>query len=266
MYKKQNKDISQKYPKNKIETKKVVSKDNKVDTANKETLIWGKNSVLDAINSNLNISKIYINENFKKIKIKQNIPVEYVSKAILDQMSNNANHQGYIVAIKSINYSNIEQLIKAKPNIVLALDHIVDPQNLGAIIRTANAAGVKHILLPKDNSAEVNSTALKVASGGFVGINFYKVSSMSATLTKLKNNDYWIYATTLHDNSVNYASVSYPMHTVIVMGNEGSGVSKSVLAVSDQYIHINQYGTVQSLNVSVATGIVLFGYLNNFKK
>ncbi|MFV8468874.1 23S rRNA (guanosine(2251)-2'-O)-methyltransferase RlmB [Mycoplasma sp. SK341A] len=244
--------------------KKTMDKPAKVVS---ETLIWGKNSVMDALNSNLNISKIYVNENFTSFKVdKRSITVEFVPKATLDEMSNNANHQGYIVAIKSINYSDVEQLIKRKPNIVLALDHIVDPQNLGAIIRTANAAGIKDILLPKDNAAEVNSTALKVSSGGFVGMNFYKVSSLSAVLTKLKNNSYWVYSTTLQEGSVDYNTISYPDYTVLVMGNEGSGVSKSVLAVTDQCIHINQYGTVQSLNVSVATGIVVFGYLNSKNK
>ncbi|MFV8479513.1 23S rRNA (guanosine(2251)-2'-O)-methyltransferase RlmB [Mycoplasma sp. T193] len=236
----------------------------KIVKSSNETLIWGKNSVMDALNSNLNISKIYVNENFTSFKVdKRAIPIEFVSKNILDEMSNGANHQGYIVAIKSINYSDVEQLVKRKPSIILALDHIVDPQNLGAIIRTANAAGIKDILLPKDNAAEVNSTALKVSSGGFVGMNFYKVSSLSAVLTKLKNNSYWVYSTTLQEDSVDYNTIQYPEHTVLVMGNEGSGVSKGVLAVTDQCIHINQYGTVQSLNVSVATGIVVFGYLNS---
>ncbi|MHA0272972.1 23S rRNA (guanosine(2251)-2'-O)-methyltransferase RlmB [Mycoplasma sp. 48589B] len=247
--------------KEKFEPKTTASKPNKV---NNETLIWGKNSVMDALNSNLNISKIYVNEAFKNFKVeKRQIEVEFVSKAVLDSMSNNANHQGYIVSIKSVNYSDIDRLVKNKPEIILVLDHIVDPQNLGAIIRTANAAGIKDIILPKDNAAEVNSTALKVSSGGFVGMNFYKVSSLSAVLTKLKNNSYWVYSTTLQEDSVDYTTISYPEHTIIVMGNEGTGVSKSVLSVTDQCIHINQFGTVQSLNVSVATGIVLFGYLNS---
>ncbi|MFV8401106.1 23S rRNA (guanosine(2251)-2'-O)-methyltransferase RlmB [Mycoplasma sp. 005V] len=255
---------SRPFNKERLDNKKPIEKGSKT---NNETLIWGKNSVMDALNSNLNISKIYVNENFNNFQVeKRNLAIEFVSKEVLDQMSNYANHQGYIVAIKSVNYSDVDQLIKRKPNIILALDHIVDPQNLGAIIRTANAAGIKDILLPKDNAAEVNSTALKVSSGGFVGMNFYKVNSLSAVLTKLKNNSYWVYSTTLQDGSIDYSTISYPEYTIIVMGNEGTGVSKSVLSVTDQFIHINQFGTVQSLNVSVATGIVLFGYLNSKNK
>ncbi|WLP85688.1 23S rRNA (guanosine(2251)-2'-O)-methyltransferase RlmB [Mycoplasma seminis] len=249
----------------KTENKPSFVKDKEPVKVSNEVMIWGKNSVMDALQSNLNFSKLLVAEGNKNLELPtpKSLNIQYLAKEELDKLSSNANHQGYILIVKSVNYSDISFLVKRKPELVLALDHIVDPQNLGAIIRTANAAGIKDIIIPKDNAADVNSVALKVASGGFVGMNFYKVSSLSATLSKLKNNSYWVYSTTLSPDSVDYTKVSYATPTVIVMGNEGSGISKSVVSVSDQLIHINQYGSVQSLNVSVATGIVLFGVLNS---
>ncbi|WP_117275002.1 23S rRNA (guanosine(2251)-2'-O)-methyltransferase RlmB [Mycoplasmopsis edwardii] len=232
----------------------------------KELLVCGKNSVIDAYNSDIKIKKILISnkENMKMFDNKK-VLVEVKDNAFLNKLTND-NHQGFVALIEELAYRDIEYLIKNKPNIVLVLDKIQDPHNLGAILRTANASGVKHIIFPKEHSASINSTSLKVSSGGFVGMNFYRVNSLSATITKLKKAGYWIYATALDEQAVPHTKVNYNDPTVIVVGNEGDGVSKSVLSVSDTKVYINQRGSVQSLNVSVATGIILFDYLAKYEK
>ncbi|AKF41511.1 tRNA/rRNA methyltransferase [Mycoplasmopsis canis UF31] len=227
----------------------------------RELIVCGKNSVLDAVKNNLGVKKIIIS-NKENIKLFDNsrLQIEIQDVSFLNKLTKE-NHQGFIAIMNDIVYRDIEYLIKNKPEIVLMLDKIQDPHNLGAIIRTANATGVTNIVLPKENSASINATSLKVSSGGFVGINFYRVNSLSATITKLKKAGYWSYATALDKEAVSLAHVNYNKPSIIVVGNEGDGVSKSVLSVCDSKIYIPQKGTVQSMNVSVATGIVLFDFL-----
>ncbi|WP_338583553.1 23S rRNA (guanosine(2251)-2'-O)-methyltransferase RlmB [Mycoplasmopsis cynos] len=227
----------------------------------KELMLCGKNSVLDAYRNNIKIKKIFIlnPENLKYFDEKS-INIEIKDQKFFNSFTKE-NHQGFIAIINELIYRDLDFLIKNKPSVVLALDKIQDPHNLGAIIRTTNAAGIKDIILSKEHSADINSTVLKISSGGFVNMNFYKVNSLSASLTKLKKSGYWVYATALNENAVPHTNVNYNLPSIIVVGNEGEGVSKSVLSVSDVNVYINQKGTVQSLNVSVATGIILFDFL-----
>ncbi|WP_406614362.1 23S rRNA (guanosine(2251)-2'-O)-methyltransferase RlmB [Mycoplasma corogypsi] len=228
----------------------------------KKLLMCGKNSVIEAIDNGVKIKKLYLaKQEHLKLFSGLKCQIEVLPTHLLNALTNE-NHQGFIAEIEPLSIYDIDYLIKVKPDNILVLDHIQDPHNLGAIIRTANAAGIKDIILPKEKCAELNSTVLKISSGGFVGMRFYKVSSLSATITKLKKHDYWAYATTLDKNALPHTKVSYNKPSILIMGNEGEGVSKSVLSVTDQTIYIEQFGTVQSLNVSVATGIMLFDLIN----
>ncbi|EFF41529.1 23S rRNA (guanosine(2251)-2'-O)-methyltransferase RlmB [Mycoplasmopsis alligatoris] len=229
----------------------------------KKLIMCGKNSVVDAYNNNWPIEKVFLlHEQNKKFFKNAKFPVEVIRKEKMEEWTNE-NHQGFLATIKEINYSNLNSLIIDKPKLVLVLDHIQDPHNLGAIIRSANAAGVKHIILPRDRSAEINSTVIKVSSGGFIGIKFIRVNSVSATINFLKNNNFWVYASALDKKAQAYNQVSYSEQVALIVGNEGNGVSKSTLNMADQKIYIEQFGTVQSLNVSVATGILLFEIIKN---
>lgn len=220
----------------------------------KKTIICGKNSVIDAINSNLSIRKIYL---LKPFSFSKSINYEIITREEMDKITN-LNHQGFIAILEEeFNYYPIDQMIRNKPNIILILDHIEDPHNLGAIIRTANACGVSNIIIPKDRAAQVNSTVLKVSSGGIVNMKIAKSNSLQSTIDKLKKNNYWIYATSI-SNGVAYDKVTYNFPLTIIIGNEGKGVSSTLLKQSDQNLFIPMRGTVQSLNVSVATGIILF--------
>lgn len=220
--------------------------------------ICGRNSVLEAIENNLPIKRVIISEKMKNKNFENlGIKIEYMPLHKIDKLIS-ANHQGYVAELKEFNYFNIDEIYKDKPEKVLVLDHIQDPYNFGAIIRTANASGIKHIIIPKDRSVSITPTVLKVASGGQVGIKIIRVDSLQSTLKKMKDNQFWIYATALDETAIeaNDATFNYPM--ALIVGNEHKGVNKTLLKLSDQKIYINMKGTVQSLNVSVATGIMLF--------
>lgn len=221
--------------------------------------VCGRNSVEDALKANLPIEAIYVNSFQLAQKLKQ------ITKAKIEMKDNsffanyrNDNHQGVIAILRDFPIYDLETIKKDNSENVLVLDHIQDPHNLGAIIRTANACGIKHLIISKERSANITSTVLKVSSGGFVNMKIIKVNSISATLTKLKKWNYWIYVSALDETAQKVNQVTFNKPSVLVVGNEGDGVSKSTLNEADQVIYIPQKGSVQSMNVSVATGILLY--------
>ncbi|NQZ65777.1 MAG: 23S rRNA (guanosine(2251)-2'-O)-methyltransferase RlmB [Mycoplasmatales bacterium] len=217
--------------------------------------ICGKNSVLEAVKNKVKIKRIFVTKNVRGEF--GNIDVIVKTSHELDRMVK-ANHQGYVAEIQEFNYYNIKEILKDKPKKILVLDHIQDPHNFGAIIRSANASGVKHIIIPKDRAVKVTPVVLKVSSGGAVNMKIIRVDSLFSSVKFLKNNQYWIYTTELDESAipVEKASFNYPL--VLIVGNEQKGVNKSLSKIADQKLYIKMRGTVQSLNVSVATGIMLF--------
>lgn len=228
-----------------------------------QELICGKNSVLEAIKNNLKIKILYV---LKPIKIdNKKIQIKVISRNEMDLLTD-LNHQGYIAVLETnFQYCSLEQIIKIKPEIILLLDHIEDPHNLGAIIRSANAAGVNHIIIPKNRAADITNTVWKISSGGLINMKIAKVNSLQVAIEKLKSNDYWIYVSALDFGAKEYSKTNYNFPLVIVIGNEGSGASKSVIKQSDEKIFIPIKGSVQSLNASVATGILIFEIIKNLK-
>lgn len=222
-------------------------------------MLWGKNSVLDAINSKLPIEVIYVNS----VKSSQLITNQTKTRVIVEDNSffnsiTSENHQGIIAVLKDFPIYDLEILKKDKPQNILILDHIQDPHNLGAIMRSANVFGIKHIILTKERSVGITSTVLKISSGGFINMKIIKVNNLVASLKKLKNMGYWIYASELNKEAVSFDSIEYNKPAALIIGNESSGVSKPVLNESDVKIYIPQKGTVQSLNASVAAGLLLY--------
>ncbi|TCG10530.1 23S rRNA (guanosine(2251)-2'-O)-methyltransferase RlmB [Mycoplasma todarodis] len=217
-------------------------------------LICGKNSVLDALENELPLSKVYLLKPLDR-KIGNDIKVQITSKRELDKLTKE-NHQGFIAELKEFNYFTLDDLLKDNPEKFLILDRVQDPHNFGAILRSANAFGIKHIVIAKDRQVEVTPTVLKVSSGGYVGVKIVRVDSMQTAIKKIKDANIWIYATAIEKGApVDKVTFNTPM--ALVVGNEGKGVSRAILKQSDQNVFIPMKGTVQSLNVSVATGILL---------
>lgn len=233
----------------------------------KKLYLCGKNTVEDALKNNFPISSIHVQSKTHAEKIKEfsNIKIMIENETFFRDYRHD-NHQGYIAFLKDFPIYDLETIERDAPENILILDHIQDPHNFGAILRTANAAGIKHIIIPKNRSVDITPTVLKVSSGGFIGTKIIKVSNISTTIDKLKKWGFWIYSSALEKNSVSYADIKFNKPCALIVGNEEKGVSRNVLNNSDVIIHIPQKGTVQSLNVSVATGILIFEIVKNEKQ
>ena len=213
--------------------------------------VYGKN-VAKEINSK--IEKVYVANNFKDREILKKIkaPIVYVDKNKLDKMVDGV-HQGIVLKIADYDYKDISEL---NNDVVVMLDHLEDPHNFGAIIRTCEAAGIKDIIIPKDRSVKVNSTVMKTSAGCLDRVNIYEVTNLVQTINYLKKNNYWIIGTDME--GTDYKKIDYKGKIVIIIGNEGSGISRLVKDSCDFIATIPMQGEVNSLNASVAAGIIIF--------
>ena len=164
------------------------------------------------------------------------------------------NHQGIVLDIEDYKYYKLEDCFDS--NFVVILDHLEDPHNFGAIIRTCEAAGVDYIIIPSKRSVEINSTVMKVSAGALNNMKIIETNNLSSAIEKLKDNGYWIYATDM--DGENYTDVSYDAKTALVIGAEGNGISRLISEKSDFIISIPMTGKINSLNASVAAGIVIY--------
>ncbi|UUD36816.1 rRNA methylase [Mycoplasmopsis californica] len=217
--------------------------------------VVGKNSVLDAIENNYPIIEIYIDSASKKIANYGKCKV--VGKEFFNAFSN-LNHQGYVAKIKPPSIYEIDVIKKEKPEQILVLDHIQDVGNFGAILRSANAFKFDYVIFPKDRCAKLTPQVLKISSGGFVNTKFIQVANISAALNYLKEQGYWIYVSALEKKSVSIKKTDFTKPLVLVIGNEAKGCSLPVINQADVLVHIDMFGSVQSLNASVAAGVLMY--------
>lgn len=227
-------------------------------------LVFGKNVALEYLNSSKNISKVYLQNKFNDYEIlnllkKKNIKTEYLDKIRMDKKVSGL-HQGIILDVEDYQYASLDEIINDDKSLIVMLDHIEDPHNFGAIIRSCEAAGVSGIIIPNDRSVLVNSTVIKTSVGTSEKMKIVKVTNLCNTINTLKDNGYWIYGT--HMSGDNYKEVDYADKTCIVVGNEGKGMSSLVKKQCDYVISIPMRGEVNSLNVSVATAIIVFEIMN----
>ncbi len=180
------------------------------------------------------------------------IKYELKNKDFLDKLVK-GNHQGIVLDVYEYEYYNLNDI---EGNFVVMLDHLEDPHNFGAIIRTCVAAGIKEIIIPKDRSINVNSTVVKVSSGTIENIKIVMVSNLVDAIKKLKKEGYFIYATDME--GTNYKEVDYALKKVLIIGNEGKGISRLVKENSDLCVNIPINKKVESLNASVAAGILIY--------
>ncbi len=230
-------------------------------------LVFGKNVAKDFLNNNRIIKKVILQDNFNDKSIislieSKKIPCEIKSKKEIDSLSNGV-HQGIILSIPDYQYKDLS-CISEDEEVIVILDHIEDPHNLGAIVRTCEAAGIKSIILPKDRQVLVTPTVMKTSVGTIDNVNLILVSNLSNAIDKLKQLNYWIVGTSL-DNSVDYRSVDYSGKIAIVIGNEGFGMSNLVSKKCDYLVKIPMYGKTNSLNASVAAGIMIYEVIRNRK-
>ena len=223
-------------------------------------LVYGKNVVSEYLYGNKKIEKAYIQQNFNDFDIinklkKKNIKIESLTKFDMDKKVSGL-HKGIILSVEDYKYANIHDLISDDDSLIVMLDHIEDPHNFGAIIRSCEAAGVDGIIIPTDRSVEVNATVIKTSVGTTEKMKIARVTNLNSTIKLLKDKGYWIFGTDM--DGEDYTKLDYKGKTCIICGNEGSGMSKLTKENCDFIASIPMKGEVNSLNASVATAIIVF--------
>ena len=235
-------------------------------------IIYGINTVKEALLSTKTdveelILSAELNKNslsdFIKIAQKHNVPFKYSSKNNISKLTGSKNHQGIAARIPDFKYTDISILVekakvKEKNILFLILDHIQDPQNLGAIIRSANVLGVDGVIIPKDRSASVTPSVIKVSSGATNYVPIVKVVNLSRTIRELKDLGLWVVGADINSKRLLKDEDFMNMNLALVIGNEGKGLSKLIKNQCDFLVSIPNYGNVDSLNASVAAGIMIY--------
>jgi len=222
--------------------------------------VYGKNVVNEVIKNDNTIKKAFVSKKFNdkntiNMLNKNNIKIKYMDKFDMDKMVD-GNHQGIIFDIVDYQYSDIDEIINGEDCLLVMLDHLEDPHNFGAIIRTCEAAKVDGIIIPKDRSVSVNSTVMKVSTGALTSVKISQVTNLVNTINYLKDKGFWIIGTDM--NGTNYRDIDYSGKICIIIGNEGKGISNLISKNCDYIASIPMRGEINSLNASVATGIIVF--------
>ena len=208
---------------------------------------------------------------------KHRISYEFCARSVLDQLAGSAKHQGFVaviaanddveVAPSNRQTDDLAAFIKeiAAEAFLLVLDGVQDPHNLGACLRSANAAGVHAVIIPKDNAVGLTETVRKVSCGAAESTPLFVVTNLARTLRMLKENGIWLYGMAAEaEHSIYDVKLEPPL--ALVMGAEGNGLRRLTRQLCDYLINIPMFGNVESLNVSVATGIVLFEYVRSWRR
>ena len=224
-------------------------------------LVYGRNVAEEYLQKVEKVRKVYLQTGFHDEKLifliqKVKIPVIYREKRELDQLANGV-HQGIILDVVDFSYTDYHEFIESEDSFIILLDHLEDPHNLGAIIRTSEAAGVNGIIIPKDRGVTVNSTVIKTSTGAIDNIPISMVTNLNQTISDLKKNGFWIVGTDM-DNSTDYRQIDYSGKIALIIGNEGNGISRMVRESCDFIAKIPMYGKVNSLNASVSAGIMIY--------
>lgn len=238
-------------------------------TDKQNNIICGRNSVLEAVRSGREIDRLLVAHGVSGGSVSaiiakcsaRGILIKEVSPQKLDYYCMGANHQGVAVMFASQEYSSVEDILKfaeekkEKPFIIIC-DEIEDPHNLGAIIRTAEACGVHGIIIPKRRSASLNATVAKSASGALEYMRVARVTNISNTIDELKNKGIWVFGADM--NGTDYTKFDYNIPCAVVIGNEGSGIGTLVAKKCDEIISLPMSGKINSLNASVAAGVLMY--------
>lgn len=232
-------------------------------------IICGRNSVLEAIRSGREIDRLLVAHGVTGGSVTaiiakcsaKGILIKEVSPQKLDFLCGGANHQGVAVMFSTQEYSTVEDILKTaeerqeKPFIIIC-DEVEDPHNLGAIIRSAEASGVHGIIIPKRRSASLNATVAKSASGALEYMKVARVTNIANEIENLKKQGIWVFGADMDGKP--YTDFDYDMPVALVIGNEGKGIGKLVAQKCDEIISLPMKGKINSLNASVAAGILMY--------
>ena len=234
-----------------------------------ELTIEGRNAVMEAFRSGKTIDKLFVLKNCQDGPVnsilrearKHDVIVSFVAKERLDQMSKTGKHQGVIASAAAYEYAEVEDILnlareKGEPPFIFLLDNIEDPHNLGAIIRTANLAGAHGVIIPKRHAVGLTATVAKTSAGALNYTPVAKVTNLGATMEELKKEGLWFVCADMGGTTMYDLNLTGPIGLVI--GNEGDGVSRLVKEKCDFVASIPMKGEIDSLNASVAAGVLAY--------
>ena len=228
-------------------------------------IVSGRNNVKEILKNNQMKNKIkraICTEKFNELDIlslleNKKIPLMRKSKLELDKLAKN-NHQGILLEVSDFVYTPLDELLENAKSHIVILDHLEDPHNLGAIIRTVEASGIDGIIIPKNRSVEVNETVMKTSVGALYNVKISQVTNLNQTIKTLKKAGFWIVGTDM--DGVSYQSLDYPEKCALVIGSEGFGMSRIIKEACDYIVSIPMNGKINSLNASVATGMMIMKF------
>lgn len=221
-------------------------------------IVFGRENVLSAIKNNALIEKVYFTGKLD-INVSNNIKFQKVTDEKMLLLTNSENHEGLCAKIHQFKYHTLSEIEEDHLERIIVLDNVMNNQNLGMIIRSANAFGVKHLfILDLNSAATINFETLKIARGGLDDLKIIKVKDVSEAIHFIKSKGLTVYTTALSEKAKPLGKFTPSKKFAIILGNEATGVSKNSLSLADEVVYIKMFGSVQSLNVSVAAGIALF--------
>ena len=240
-------------------------------------IICGRNPVLEAVRSGREIDRLLVAHGVSGGSVSaiiakcasKGILIKEVSAQKLDYYCSGANHQGVAVMFATQEYSTVDDILELakqrneNPFIVIC-DDLEDPHNLGAVIRTAEACGVHGIIIPKRRSASLNATVAKSASGALEYMKVARVTNIANTIDRLKNEGIWVFGADM--DGCDYAAADFDVPCALVIGNEGKGIGPLVAKKCDEIISLPMHGKINSLNASVAAGILMYEVVRKRKQ
>ena len=224
-------------------------------------IVYGRNVAKEVLNNEKKIKEVFLQENFDDKEILSLLEKRKINAKVLNKKEiarfYKFSHQGIILDIEDFSYTDYEDFYDNPNAKLVILDHLEDPHNLGAIIRTAEAAGIDGIIIPKDRSVDVNSTVMKTSAGALENMRIAKVTNLVSTIKDLKENGFWIVGTAM-EADYDFKEIDYKGKVAVVIGNEGNGMSKVVRESCDYIARIPMKGKINSLNASVAAGLMIY--------
>jgi 23S rRNA (guanosine2251-2'-O)-methyltransferase len=226
-------------------------------------ILYGRQVVRQVLKENRKVRKLYLQSPMPELEAlakKAGVPVVLTDRKKLNRITESEHHQGVAVEIEPYETVSLDELIRGKKGqygFLIMLDELEDPHNLGAVLRTADAVKADGVIIKKTHSAGLTPTVAKVSAGAIDTVKVAAVTNLTNACKELKKQGYWIVGADM--DGVDYRTLNYDFHTVLVIGNEGKGISRLVRENCDHIVSLPMRGTISSLNASVSAGILMYG-------
>ena len=226
-------------------------------------IVYGRNPVREALRGRRRVLRVWATERTQRSEdwLRGAPSVETVDGAALEELAGSPDHQGVCAEAEAYPYVDADGLLGAPDSLVVALDEVQDPHNLGAVCRVAESVGAAGVVIGQRRSAEVSAAAAKASAGAVEHLAVARVGNLADWLTRAKEQEAWVYGAAAGGDAVGYETPDYRGRVVLVLGSEGRGLRPRVAATCDQLVALPQLGRLDSLNVSTAAAALLYGIL-----